>query len=85
MLLRCNPDAADAINEGGQTPMQCLHLCNWRFFGHEKKQVMNDMEQHCDRRRSMRRSVVRIILDRQLNSANDDLVPLIIEYLTLRG
>jgi hypothetical protein len=98
MLLRCNPDAADAINDYDQTPMHYLNLCKWDYFADEKEQVRNDLKQHpsywkskeqqallqcaleeTDRRRSMRRSVARIILGRQLDS--NDLVALIIEYL----
>jgi hypothetical protein len=98
MLLRCNPDAADKINNNGMTPMHYLNACGWDFFADEKEQVMNDLKQHpsywkskeqqallqyafeeTDRRRSMRRSVARIILGRQLD--NYDLVPLIIDYL----
>jgi hypothetical protein len=100
MLLRCSPDAADAPNQIGHTPMQCLnnrHL-KWNFCADEKEQVINDLKQHpsywkskeqqallqsafeeTDRRCSVRRSVARIILGRQLD--NSDLVPLIIEYL----
>jgi hypothetical protein len=97
MLLRCNPDATDAITDCGRTPMQCLEAFPWKFFADEKEQVINDLKQHpsywkskeqqallqcaleqTDRRGSMRRSVARIILDRQLD--NNDLVPLIIEY-----
>jgi hypothetical protein len=98
MLLRCNPDAADAINIDGNTPMQWLQKEQWNFFVDEKEQVRNDLKQRpsywkskeqqdllqrafeeTDRRRSMRRSVARIILGRQLD--NSDLVALIIEYL----
>jgi hypothetical protein len=124
ILLRCNPDAAVAMNHGhgqtpiqclnvcdwkyfaavamnrghGQTPIQCLNTCEWDFFADEKGQVMNDLKQHpsywkseeqqallhcafeeTDRRRSMRRSMARIILGRQLD--NCDLVALTIEYL----
>jgi hypothetical protein len=98
MLLRCNPDAADAIDNYCLTPIQYLNKCDWKFFPDEKEQVMNDLKQHpsywkskeqqtllqcaleeTDRRRSMRRSVARIILGRQLD--NCDLVPLIIENL----
>jgi hypothetical protein len=98
ILLRCNPDAVDATNNGGRTPMQCLNASNWQFFADEKQQVRNDLKQQpsywkskeqqallqrafeeTDRRRSMRRSVARIILGREFD--NCDLVPLIIEYL----
>jgi hypothetical protein len=98
MLLRCNPDAADAINSYYQTPMQCLNVWKWKFFADENEQVRNDLKQNrsywkskeqqallqcaleeTDRRRSMRRSVARIVLGRQLD--NCDLVALITEYL----
>jgi hypothetical protein len=98
MLLRCNPDAVDATNNGGWTPMQYLNEEHWNFFADEKEQVKNDLKQHpsywkseeqqallqcafeeTDRRRSMRRSVARIILARQLD--NNDLLALVIEYL----
>jgi hypothetical protein len=101
MLLRCNPDAVDAvaaITNSGRTPMLYLNDCLWSYFVDEKEQVRNDLKQHpsywkskeqqdllqrafeeTDRRRSMRRSVARIILGRQLD--NSDLVALIIEYL----
>jgi hypothetical protein len=98
MLLRCNPDAANVISNGGQTPMRCLNAWKWDFFADEKEQVMNELKQHpsywkskeqqdllqcafeeTERRRSMRRSVARIILGRQLD--NCDLVALPIEYL----
>jgi hypothetical protein len=98
MLLRCNPDATDAINNGGWTPMQFLNASEWQFFADEKEQVRNDLKQlpsywkskeqqallqraleETDRRRSMRRSVARITLGRQLD--NNDLVALIIEYI----
>jgi hypothetical protein len=98
MLLRCNPDAVDVINDCGHTPMQCLNHCLWIVFADQKEQVRNDLKQHPSywkskeqqallqcaleetaRRRSIRRSVARIILGRQLD--NCDLVPLIIEYL----
>jgi hypothetical protein len=45
MLLRCNPDAADASNYCGETPMQCLETCQWTFFADEKERVRNDLEQ----------------------------------------
>jgi hypothetical protein len=98
MLLRCNPDAVHATNNGCLTPIQYLNQCPWQLFADEKEQVMNDLNQHpsywksteqqallqcaleeTDRRRSMRRSVARIILGRQLD--NNDLVTLIVEYL----
>jgi hypothetical protein len=98
MLLRCNPDATDAIDSDGETPMQCLNACKWDFFADEKEQVRNDLKQppsywnskeqqalfqraleETDRRRSMRLSVARIVLCRQLD--NIDLVTLVIEYL----
>jgi hypothetical protein len=101
MLLRYNPDAADAEITNrycGGTPMHNLNVCDWRFFADEKEQVRNDLNQRpshwkskeqkallqcafeeTDRRRSMRRSVARVILGRQLD--NCDLVALIIEYL----
>jgi hypothetical protein len=98
MLLRCNPDAVDAINIDGETPMHYLNACKWQFFADEKEQVRNDLKQlpsywkskeqqdllqcafeETDRRRSMRRSVARIILGRQLD--NNDFVGLVIEYL----
>jgi ankyrin repeat protein len=98
MLLRCNPDAVDMINNDVWTPMQHLNQCKWRFFADEKEQVRNDLKQlpsywkskeqqdllqcaleETDRRRSMRRSVAKIILGQQLD--NSDLVVLIIEYL----
>ena len=98
MLLRCNPDVADVMNDRRRTPMNILNECKWRFFVDEKEQVLNDLKQHSshwkseeqqallqcafeetDRRRSMRRSVARIILGRQLEIY--DLIPLIIEYL----
>jgi hypothetical protein len=98
MLLRCHPDAVDAITDYGQNPIHFLNACTWEFFADEKEQVMNDLKQHpsywkskeqqallqrafeeTDRRRSMRRSVARIILSQQLD--NCDLVALIIEYL----
>jgi hypothetical protein len=97
MLLRCNPDAVDAITDCGHTPMHCLNLCKWAFYADEKEQVRNDLKHHpshwkskeqqallqcafqeTDRRRSMRRSVARIVLGRQMD--NNDLVALIIEY-----
>jgi hypothetical protein len=97
MLLRCNPDAVDAITSGW-TPMKRINAYNWNFFAGEKEQVMNDLKQHpsywkskeqqallqyafeeTDRRRSMRRSIARIILGRKLG--NSDLVGLVIEYL----
>jgi hypothetical protein len=81
MLLRCNPDAGGAMSHFRQTPMQCLKKCKWSFFADEKEQVMNDLQQHSDQRRSVRRSVVRMVLARQLE--NNDVVSLIIEYLTL--
>jgi hypothetical protein len=98
MLLRCNPDATDAIDIDGETPMQCLNGWEWDFFVDEKEQVTNDLKQHrshwkskeqqallqrafeeTDRRRSVRRSVARIVLGRQLD--NCDLGALVIEYL----
>jgi hypothetical protein len=98
MLLRCNPDAAGAMNYCRKTPINIMNSCKWRFFVDEKEQVMHDLKQdpsywkskeqqallqsafeETDRRRSVRRSVARIVLGRQLD--NDDLVPLIIEYL----
>jgi hypothetical protein len=98
MVLRCNPDAVDVINDYGMNPMQCLNHWEWDSFADEKEQVRNDLKQHpsywkskeqqallqcaleeTDRRRSMRRSVARIILGRQFD--NRDLVALIIEYL----
>jgi hypothetical protein len=98
MLLRCNANAADEINNFLQTPFPCLKLRQWKFSADEKELVMNDLKQHpsyweskeqqalfqyaleeTDRRRSMRRSVARIILSRQLD--NYDLVPLIIGFL----
>jgi hypothetical protein len=97
MLLRCNPDAADAINIDGNTPMQWLQKKQWSYFADEKEQVRNDLKQRpsywkskeqqallqcafeeTDRRRSVRRSMARIVLGRQLD--NNDLVALIIEY-----
>jgi hypothetical protein len=98
MLLRCNPDAADLITNGGRTPIQCINQCNWRFFADEKERVRNDLKQlpsywkskeqqdllqraleETGRRCSIRRSVARIALGRQLD--NSDLVALVIEYL----
>jgi hypothetical protein len=98
MLLRCNPDGADVMDNYGQTPMDILNECKWIYFANEKEKVMNDLKQdpsywkskeqqallqcafeETDRRRSMRRSVARIVLGRQLDI--NDLVPLIIEYL----
>jgi hypothetical protein len=99
MLLRCNPDAVDAITaDFGRTPMQYLKLCKWQVFADEKERVIYDLMQHpsywkskeqqallqcaleeTDRRRSMRRSVARIVLGRQLD--NCDLIALVIEYL----
>jgi hypothetical protein len=98
MMLRCNPDAASAMNDRCETPLKCLNMCVWDAFADGKEQVTNDLMQHpsywrskeqqavlqsafeeTDRRRSMRRSVARIVLGRQLHI--DDLVPLIIEYL----
>jgi ankyrin repeat protein len=98
MLLRCNPDTADAANSCGMTPMEILNECKWRFFADEKDKVRNDLKQvpsywnskeqqallqcaleETDRRRSMRRSVARIILGREL--VNCDLIGLVIEYL----
>jgi hypothetical protein len=82
MLLLCNPDAGDAMSQHfRQTPLQCLRTCQWSFFADEKEQVMNDVKQHSDQRRSVRRSVVRMVLGRLLD--NIDLVPLIFTYLTL--
>jgi hypothetical protein len=81
MLLRCNPDAGDAMSHFRQTPMHYLKACPWDDFADEKEQVMNDLKQHSDQRRSLRRSVVRMVLDRQLD--NNDLVTLISAYLTL--
>jgi hypothetical protein len=46
MLLRCNPDAADAITNSNRTPMQYLNACQWQFFADEKEQVRNDLKQH---------------------------------------
>jgi hypothetical protein len=46
MLLRCNPDAVDVINNFGKTPMQCLNVWTWLFFADEKEQVRNDLKQH---------------------------------------
>jgi hypothetical protein len=46
MLLRCNPDAFDAINNCDHTPMQYLKLYGWRFCADEKVQVRNDLKQH---------------------------------------
>jgi hypothetical protein len=46
MLLRCNPDATDAIDSDGEAPMQCLNAFQWRFFADEKEQVKNDLIQH---------------------------------------
>jgi hypothetical protein len=98
MLLRCNSDVADVMNNRRKTPINIMNECKWRFFIDEKDQVMNDLERNSsywkskeqqallqcafeetDRRRSMRRSVARIILGRQLEM--DDLVPLVIGYL----
>jgi ankyrin repeat protein len=98
MLLRCNPEAVDVINNFFMTPMQCLNVCTWQLFAAEKEQVRNDLKQppsywkskeqqallqcaleETDRRRSMRQSVARIILGRQLD--NFDLVQLVIDYL----
>jgi hypothetical protein len=98
VLLRCNPDAASAVNQFCETGIQIINNNKWKFFADEKEQVMNDLKQdpsfwkskeqqallqcafeETDRRRSMRRSVARIVLGRQLDI--DDLVPLIIEYL----
>jgi hypothetical protein len=98
MLLRCNADSVDVINNDGNTPIQCLNVFSWHFFADEKEQVRNDLKQcpsywkskeqqallqsafeETDRRRSMRRSVARIILGRHLD--NNDLVALIVEYL----
>jgi hypothetical protein len=98
MLLRCNPDAASAMDQCGHTPIQWINNCKWKFLADETEQVMNDLKQdpsywkskeqqallqsafeETDRRRSVRRSVARNVLGRQLDI--DDLVPLIIEYL----
>jgi hypothetical protein len=39
MLLRCNPDAADAINSSYGTPIQGINAYkNWHFFADEKSQ-----------------------------------------------
>jgi hypothetical protein len=46
MLLRCNPDAADAITNFLQTPFPCLKLRQWKYFADEKEQVMNDLKRH---------------------------------------
>jgi hypothetical protein len=45
----------------------------------EQQALLQCALEETDRRRSMRRSVAKIILDRQLD--NNDLVPLVIEYL----
>jgi hypothetical protein len=45
----------------------------------EQQALLQGAFEETDRRRSMRRSVARIILSRQLD--NCDLIPLIIEYL----
>jgi hypothetical protein len=45
MLLRCNPDAADAIDGDDTIPMHYLNEEHWRFFADEKEQVRNDLKQ----------------------------------------
>ena len=51
--------------------------CYWK--SKEQQALLQSAFEETDRRRSMRRSVARIVLGRQLDI--DDLVPLIIEYL----
>jgi hypothetical protein len=47
MLLRYNPDATEAINSNGQTPMDYLSVSSkWQLFADEKEQVRNDLKQH---------------------------------------
>jgi ankyrin repeat protein len=45
MLLRCNPDALDAITNTGGSPMHRLNSYKWQFFADEKEQVRNDLKQ----------------------------------------
>jgi hypothetical protein len=46
MLLRCNPDAADVANNGGNTSIHYISAYKWQFFADEKEQVRNDLKQY---------------------------------------
>jgi hypothetical protein len=92
MLLRCNPDAGDQTpiyypktvpwNFFADEKEQVMNDLNqhpsyWK--SKEQQALLQRALEETDRRRSMRRSVARIILGREFD--NCDLVPLIIEYL----
>jgi hypothetical protein len=94
MLLRCNPDAAaetfkkhfylNAYNwnffaDEKEQVRNDLKQRPSHWKSKEQQALLQCALEETDRRRSMRRSVARIILDRQLN--NNDLIALIIEYL----
>jgi hypothetical protein len=97
MLLRCNPDAASAMNVRRESPMKCLNTNSWKFFADEKEQVTNGLkqdpsfwkskEQHALLQYAFwtvdrRRSVRRAAASIVLGWQLDTyLVPLIIEYL----
>jgi hypothetical protein len=92
MLLRCSPDTANAtpmqylnniewsfFADEKEQVMNDLkqHPSYWK--SKEQQALLQSAFEETDRRCSVRRSVARIILGRQLD--NSDLVPLIIEYL----
>jgi hypothetical protein len=92
MLLRCNPDATAVIDNDSLKACQWYYFSDEKeqvrndlkqlpsyWKSEEQQALLHSAFEETGRRCSMRRSVARIILGRQLD--NNDLVSLVIEYL----